>query len=398
MVFKRSTSIYLLTFLFLFLFLFFLYALFGNQLIAAEHDMYQADSDFANIIRVEKIQDQSSIAISGRVIAFKEITFTAQRPGRIEFIAGEEGSWFAAGQIVLAQNDNDLLAQRYATLAQISSAQTALQNSHMQYNREMLSPTGSSQQPMPGMALPSMFDQFVSRGNNSGMQRQADIFSRYNGVSQAQANFQKAISQLRSNDEKLRDTQVITPFEGIITKKMVEVGDTVQAGQALFTFSHTRYFRVQAEVPARLVSQLHTGMVVNAYLDNNQYATPIRVANIYPAANANSHTVTVKFDLPSGTPAATGMYVQVQLQNNKSHSNDMLVIPGSALITGSSLPGVLLVTNENKTELRVLRLGHVLHDGRVVVLAGLNSGDRIIASPTRNLNNRNVLNTSNFKH
>ncbi|MFV2061199.1 MAG: efflux RND transporter periplasmic adaptor subunit, partial [Gammaproteobacteria bacterium] len=100
--------------------------------------------------------------------------------------------------------------------------------------------------------------------------------------------------------------------------------------------------------------------------------------NIYPSANNNSHTVTVKFDLPSGAPVATGMYAQVQLPDNTAQTQPLLVIPRSALISGSSLPGVKLLTNNNKTELRVLRLGHDLRDGRVVVLAGLKSGDRII--------------------
>lgn len=349
-----------------------------------------ADNNFRNnIFTVTKILDQSGIAISGKVVAFKEITFTAQMPGRIEYIAGEEGSWFAAGKVVLVQNDRSLLAQRHAALSQINSAQTALQNSQVQYNREMLSPS-SVQQPMPGMGFPAMFDQFFIRGANQGLQRQADIYSRYTGVSQAQASYQQAFSQLRSIDEKLRDTRVITPFEGVITKKMVEVGDTVQPGQALFTFAHTRYFRVQAEIPARLVTLLHTGMTVRAYLDNFQQAIPVRVANIYPGANNNSHTVTVKFDLPSGVPVASGMYVQVQLPNNSSPDQKLLVIPGSALISGSSLPGVMLLTANNKTELRVLRLGHELQNGQVVVLAGLNVGDRIITKPSasRNINQK----------
>ncbi|MFV2061200.1 MAG: hypothetical protein ACC653_11005, partial [Gammaproteobacteria bacterium] len=134
------------------------------------------------IYTVERIRDQSGIAISGKVVAFKEITFTASMPGRIEFIAGEEGSWFPAGQVVLAQNDKALLAQRKAAVSQISSAQTALQNSQVQYSREMLSPYSSSQQPMAGMGFPAMFDQFFTRGSNPGLQRQADIYSRYSGV------------------------------------------------------------------------------------------------------------------------------------------------------------------------------------------------------------------------
>ncbi|VAW90995.1 hypothetical protein MNBD_GAMMA22-3027 [hydrothermal vent metagenome] len=353
----------------------------SNQypLMAAEHGNFNS-----GVFTVAKTQDNSGIVLSGKVVAFKEITFTAQRAGRIEYIAGDEGSWFPIGRVVLAQNDEALVAQRNAALAQIRNKRTGIQNSRMQYQREMFNPYGGRQQPMAGMAFPAMFDRFFTPGTNSGLERQADIYSRYSGVSQAQASYQQALSQLRSIDEKLRDSLVITPFEGVITKKMVEVGDSVQAGQALFTFSHTRYFRVQAQVPVRLVSLLHTGMLVDAYLDNMQYPVRVRVAKIYPAADDKNHTVTVKFDMPTGVPAASGMYVQLRLPSRHPSQNLLLAIPQSALIKGSSLPGVMLLLDNNKTELRVLRLGHELPNGQIAVLAGLKMGERIIANPSVN--------------
>ena len=48
--------------------------------------------------------------------------------------------------------------------------------------------------------------------------------------------FQELIEEI---DAKLRDAKSLAPFDGVITKKFIEVGDTVQPGQPLIDFSES---------------------------------------------------------------------------------------------------------------------------------------------------------------
>ena len=283
-------------------------------------------SSGAEIITVGTVQLQGKAVLGGTVIPYKEVTLTAQIPGRIEYIAGEEGDMFDAGKTLVAIDDDDLLAKRRAILAQMANAEAALRNTYVQYGRELYSPrsqsVGSARN--MGMGVPSMFDQMFTQGmgnfmgmGDSRLERHADLYRSATGINQAQSAVLQARSQLEEIDAALRDARSIAPFEGVILAKMVEVGDTVQPGQPLLSYGHVKYLRIQAEVPATLVKFLQIGMFVPAYLDTTQTRVDARVAQIYPQADPSQHTVTVKFDLPTSVPAGPGMYSEVMVPDGQ---------------------------------------------------------------------------------
>ena len=49
-----------------------------------------------------------------------------------------------ADEILVAIDDDDLLAKRRAAMAQLSNAQSAISNAQMQYSRELYSPQSRS--------------------------------------------------------------------------------------------------------------------------------------------------------------------------------------------------------------------------------------------------------------
>ncbi|MEN8130223.1 MAG: efflux RND transporter periplasmic adaptor subunit [Pseudomonadota bacterium] len=328
--------------------------------------------------------------LGGTVIPYKAVTLTAQIPGRVEFIAGEEGDMFDAGKTLVGIDDDDLLAKRKAVLAQMANADASLRNTYVQYSRELYSPQSQSigQARGMGMGVPSMFDQMFTRGmgnvmgqGDSRLERHADLYRSATGINQAQSAVLQARSQLEEIDAALRDARSIAPFEGVILAKMIEVGDTVQPGQPLLSFGHVKYLRIQAEVPATLVKYLRIGMFVPAFLDTTQTRVDARVAQIYPHADPNQHTVTVKFDLPTTIAAGPGMYAEVMVPNGQVPDDATVIIPSSALIRAGSLPGVLVVKDNNTSELRLIRLGPKVGAQDVTILSGLRAGERIINNP-----------------
>ena len=188
-------------------------------------------------------------------------------------------------------------------------------------------------------------------------------------------------SRVNEIDTHLRDARSISPFEGVIVEKLVETGDTVQRGQALIKYSDTRSLQLKVEVPARLVSALHTGAIVPAKLDVGNTYIEVRVAQIYPTADSQRHTVTVKFDLPDNVPGGPGMYAEVMVQDINTPINSMPVIPSSAIVRRGSLPAVFVLNAKNKAELRLVRLGDQVDNQHVAVLAGVQPGENIFAYP-----------------
>ncbi len=350
-----------------------------------------------NIVTVGVAPHGGYVILGGTVIPLKEVTLSAQIPGIVQTIAGEEGDSFTAGTELVTINDDELQARKRSAEAQLSAAYTAMQNAQVQYTRELWNPSIYNPRPMGGMAMPTMFDSFFDggRGNlfgsgsDKGIERHADLVTQGTQVQAAQSRIQQAQSGLREIEAKIRDARSTAPFDGVITDKLVEIGDTVQPGLPLLKFSYSKFLRIKAEVPARLVPGLHKDMVVPARLDVNNTKVNARVAQIAPKADAKQHTITVKFDLPEGVPGGPGMYAEVMIPDINSPTRALPVVPKSAIIKRGSLPSVRVIDDEGKPKMRLIRTGIELDANHVIVLSGLEPGERVLTSDNGPSNNWN---------
>jgi hypothetical protein len=190
----------------------------------------------------------------------------------------------------------------------------------------------------------------------------------------------------------LRDAEGQAPFTGVITRKIVEVGDTVQPGQPLLQFADIDRLQIEVDVPARLRPGLKLGNTVSAKLDVLDERLVVTVAQIFPVADKKRHTVKVKFDLELGNVknaqyVGPGQYAQVELPDAKAGKQETLLIPLQAVQRRGSLPGVCVRHNERE-ELRLVRLGKTINPALlkdvnfsgefITVLSGLNENDQIL--------------------
>ncbi|MCK5903611.1 MAG: efflux RND transporter periplasmic adaptor subunit [Cocleimonas sp.] len=338
-------------------------------------------------VTVESSVSNSQTVLGSTVIPYKVVTLTAQFPGRIMSIAGEVGKKVPSGALLVKINDEALKAKRSMIQAQLSSAQAALKNAQSQYTREMVSPRSKDITGMPGMGMPSMMDIYFTRPfadamgtTDTSYNRYSDLMNTATGVTQAKSQVMQAWSQLNEIKANLKNASSIAPFEGMILKKMVEEGDTVQPGQPLLQFGFVKYLRIKADIPEIMVGGLREGMIVPVRVGNVK--SQARVAQIHPVADAARHTVVVKFDLKSGLRASPGMYAELFLPDGSRSTKSITVIPRSALIGGRSLPSLLVLDEtRNTTSLRLVRLGSDQQNGRVEVITGVKAGEKIVDNP-----------------
>ncbi|MCU7935687.1 MAG: efflux RND transporter periplasmic adaptor subunit [Candidatus Thiodiazotropha sp. (ex Dulcina madagascariensis)] len=344
----------------------------------------QAQSN-SNEFVVQQTQGVTHVSLGGTVVPYKEVTLSAQLPGRVNYLAGIEGDTFHDGDQLVELDDSELMAKRQAALAQLANADAQLRNAGVQYNRELWSP--KSRSAMGGMGVPNLFDQMFTRPmedtfgeRDRGAERSADIFSSRTNIQQAQNTIYRVQAEIRAIDAKLRDAKSLAPFDGVIMKKFVEVGDTVQPGQPLLKYADVEYLQIVVDVPGRLRPGLSEGMMVWSELDVGDEKVPARVAQIFPMADAQRHTVTIKFDLPQGV-SAPGMYAKVLVPDFNAPARSNPVIPNSAIRYNGSLPGVYIVGGDGKPMLRLIRVGEQLPGGMTTVLSGLQAGERVLRNP-----------------
>jgi len=346
------------------------------------------------IVTVTSAEKGAHVVLGGTVMPYREVTLSAQAAGRVEFLAGSEGDWFDEGEVLVAIDDDDVLAQRQQAMADLYGRTSTMEDARAQYSREFWAPQAlQQQQTAPSMGyFPSMFEKFMGGGGpasggnsyngiNPWVVRDVDLYSQGTHVKKAQSGIHGARSRIEEIDARLRDTRSISPFEGVVVKKLAEVGDTVQPGQALLQFADTRFLQLKVDVPARLVSVLSEDMVVPAKLDVGDTYIDVRVAQIFPVADSQRHTVVVKFDLPSGVPGGPGMYAEVMIPDVNTPITDMPKIPKTAIVRRGSLPAVFVLSHEGRAEMRLVRLGDEIDDENVTVLSGVSPGEQIFASP-----------------
>ena len=353
--------------------------------IAVENSQYNI------VIPVKSSFHSNFVTISGTVAPKHTSTLSAQMPGRILQIAGKEGDRFKHQDVLVLLNTDALVAQRNAAFSQLNSANMAWHNARVQHRRQAVSPSTSQNSP-GGMGMPNMFDQVVTNPmanmmgtRDSDMERHADVFNRKIQADQAGQKVMQAQAAIQQLDAKLRDTRTLAPFTGMIIKKLVETGDTVQPGQAMLEFANTDQLQVVVDVPSRLAQVLKEGDTVRAKLDNSDGDLNVKVATIFPVADSVRHTIRVKFDLPVDSKAAAGTYAEVQINDSQATVSNVATIPASAIIWRGGLPMIYVLDENKKTSLRIIRIGETLPDGEISILSGLKAQELIVDKPSPNL-------------
>ena len=351
------------------------------------------------------------VRLGGYVEARNSVRLAAQAPGRVTYLAGQEGERIAAGQLVAALDDDALRPEYRAAWAALSSEMTDSSNAQTQLYHNIYgaktSPMGGPVQDayerttvpfynmaqgffgsmMPGMSntqnspfgsmMPMQTQQQASRGIPALFNARADYERRLSGLAGAQ-------SRLDSLDARARDRRSIAPWGAAIIKRHVRVGDVVQPGQPLVDIADVDQLDVRIEVPMAQIGKLKAGDQVPVTIGNANVWAP--VSQIYPVASDGQRTVSVKLALPAGSQAAPGMYALAWLAQPGGGSPSALApaIPTSAISRQGSLPVAYAVDSAGHIEMRVLRLGDSQGD-YTAVLSGLRTGERVIARPSANM-------------
>lgn len=337
-----------------------------------------------NIEITQSTSQQSMVALGGSVIPKTQLTIRSQAPGRVVYLAGDEGTLVKAGEIIVDLDTKSLNAQRRAAIAGVQRARAMLNNAYIQLDQNIISEGTTSG---GGMGVPSMFDHFITKNvgdamgvGDSDYNRYASISSSRVAVEQAKSGVMEAESQVEQIETMFRDKQAVAPEDATILEKMIELGDAVQPGQPLLRIGDTSILQVVIDVPTRLMSGMQEGMTLNVSLDNVSQPVEAEIARIFPSADVQRNTVRIKLALPANTKATPGMYATVMVPDSSRNEIATIKVPSTALVWRGSQASIYIVNTNGQAELRLIRAGESSGD-RISILSGVSDGERIITSP-----------------
>jgi membrane fusion protein, multidrug efflux system len=187
--------------------------------------------------------------------------------------------------------------------------------------------------------------------------------------------------------KRLRDLQsfgtVIAPFDGTITRRNVNMGDLVNAGnvgmaQALFTMAHVDKLHVYVYLPQDRAGQIKVGDEV-LITQNSAPDKPVkgRIARTAGAIDPSTRSLQVDVEVPNENRLLLpGSYVEVALNIALGSA---LIIPTNSLIFGAGGPFVATV-KDNKILKKKVSLG-IDYGLQVEIRSGLTAEEDIILNP-----------------
>ncbi len=171
---------------------------------------------------------------------------------------------------------------------------------------------------------------------------------------------------------------ISTPISGTIQTLDVRQGMTVNMGQTLAQVSGLSSVWLTAAVPETQAARIKVGQPVSADLTAFPgQPTTGRVSAILPTTQADSRTLSVRIELPNRDGRLRpGMFATVHLTGTNSSA---LFVPTEAVIRTGKRTLVMLADGKGRFTPAEVQTGRESGD-RTEILAGLNEGDKVVAS------------------
>jgi RND family efflux transporter MFP subunit len=324
-----------------------------------------------NLVAMKDIPG-APMALPARIEAWSRAPIYARVSGYLQAWRVDIGAPVKAGQVLATIETPDLdqdLRQAQAQLA-VARSNLALAESTAKRWQSLVAQQAVSKQ--------------------EADEKQGDFVSKQSTVQALQASLER-------QQALKRYTQLVAPFDGVVTARNTDVGALVNAGSGgaagseLFVVSDLRRLRVYVQVPQRQVAQIRTGSTAQVSVPERPGASyPAKVVSLAQAINAGSGTMLVQLAVenPKGE-LLPGAFATVAF-DQAAMAGDAVVIPPGALIMGRNGAQVAVLDAGNRVRLRKVTIARDL--GNVIQLGdGVTRADRIIDSPPDGLADGDVV-------
>lgn len=191
------------------------------------------------------------------------------------------------------------------------------------------------------------------------------------------------INQIESSKKVKENIEVYATVSGTVLEKLVEQGDYVKQGQALFKIADLTSVWAVFDVYENQIEMFQKGqeitILTQAYPGKSYKA---KVSFIDPILDQTSRTLKLRAVLPNTQNLfKPGMFVEGNIDGISSNTKNQLTIPASAVLWTGERSVVYIKTNPGEPvfEMREIKMGRNF-GSYYEVLQGLNAGDEIVTN------------------
>ena len=313
-----------------------------------------ADAPALRTAPVQFREVDETYAAEGVVEAVKQSTVAAQISGRVVAVNFDVGDWVKKGQVIVRIDPSEVNQAYAASQAQIAQADATLRNAKSQFERTQ---SLVQQKFMSAAALDK------ARADYLAAKAQLAVAEAGGGQAAATKGY----------------ATVTAPYSGVVSARLVELGEMAVPGKQLMTGFDPSELRVTASMPQRELDAVRKLGRASAEFPALNKRVPATKVTILPAADAQTHTTQVRLDLPPGIEGLyPGMFARAYFAVGKVKK---LLVPAAAVAKRSEVNGAYVVGDNGAIRFRQLRLGEGVAGDEVEVLAGLAPGEKVALDP-----------------
>lgn len=310
-----------------------------------------ADTLASQVIQLVEVPRE--YRLDGVVEAVNQSTVSAQTSGQVEEILFDVDDFVETGDLIVRLKDTEQKARLVQAEAQLKSAEAQLQDVKDEFER-------TEKLHAKNLVSDAAMDKSVS------------------ALDSAAAQVEAARASVAQAEEQLEYTLIRAPYTGIVTHRRVQEGEIAAPGQPLMSGISLDEMRVSVDVPQSLVPLIRDIDVAHVQAPGVGFVAAEKIT-IFPFADHGSNTFKVRLDLPHGVKNLfPGMFVKTAFLTGMERT---LIVPRQAVVRRSEVTGVYVLDDFGTASLRYVRLGRELENGTLVVLSGLEPGERVALDP-----------------
>ena len=308
------------------------------------------------VTRVERADMTTTLSVTGTVAALpnQDVRVSSLVPGRVARMMVAEGDRVRAGQILAKIDDRPLQDQAQQAQAAVEQARASLENARLNRDRNE-----------------SLFQRGIAARKDL---EDARTLSSVNEAASRQVEAALSLARLQ-----LARTEVSSPLDGVVVKRLVSVGEQVDgtAAQPLFEVASVNEVELFGNVPAIYLQKIRVGQTLHIATDafpGNELAA--RVAAISPVVDPSTNVGLVRIRIANRSGLLRlGMYLAAQLPL-ETHPQALVVPPQAVYRNQEGMPLVYRVLGENAEAVHV-KIGLETQE-RTELLEGVQAGDMVI--------------------
>lgn len=203
-------------------------------------------------------------------------------------------------------------------------------------------------------------------------------------VDNSKYQFETARTRFERAELNLRYATITSPFDGMVTKRYIEVGSLIRANMVLFNIADMGRLLARVYVPEKEMARINVGdhvEIESEMIPDRRFAGEVEM--ISPVVDPATGTIKVTVHLTEGYDLLKpGMFCSVFILTD-THK-DVMVISRKALMTDSETPQVFVVDDSLRVHRRPLEIG-IQQGDTLEVVSGLKPEEKVVLIGQENL-------------